>query len=58
MGAVLLAGVAVVAYAFDTFETKERSKERVEVIQGQMNRLEDKFDDYFEVPSLKRRPKR
>lgn len=57
MGAVFLAGLAVVAYAFDTFETKDHSKERIEVMQVQIDRIEDKFDVYFDVPTPKRRPK-
>lgn len=46
--AVVISSVSIVAWAYDSFETKEMGKERVERIEARLDRIETKIDRILE----------
>lgn len=46
--AVIMGSVSVVAWAYDRFETKETSRERIERIEVRLDRIENKIDRILE----------
>ena len=48
LAAVIMGSASVVAWAYDKFETKETSKERIERIEIRLDRIENKIDRILE----------
>ena len=54
--AALVTGVAaLVNYAYETFETKEQSDQRILSIERRLERIEDKLDRIIEAAATRKR---
>jgi uncharacterized protein Yka (UPF0111/DUF47 family) len=48
LSAVIMTAVSVVTYAYEKFETKESSRDRMERIEARLERIENKLDRFME----------
>lgn len=54
VAAIVTGAAALVSWAYETFETKEQSDQRVLSVERRLERIEDKIDRIIEAPTARK----